>query len=218
MARVVLSVGCTIALFPAWPHVQVEEADIGLICLWMLAELAFGATIGLAVAFLAEALTFGAQVIGLQAGYGYASVVDPTTQAESDVLPVMAQLIAGLLFFTTGLHRLIIRAFAESVSRYPPGSFSISKGLVGAVTTLAAGMFSIGLRLALPILGLLFMADISLALVGRVNSQLHLGMHAFPVKMLIALFVLSLVVALCPALYQSYAADALRTIHRNLLP
>ncbi len=82
------------------------------------------------VSFITEFLTFGAQILGLQAGYGYASVVDPTTQADSDVLPVLAQLTGGLLFFTTGLHRYVISAFAASLERYPPGQFAVTPDLV----------------------------------------------------------------------------------------
>jgi hypothetical protein len=44
----------------------------------------------------------GAQVMGLQAGYGFATVVDPNTQADSTVLVTFSQVAAGLLFFATG--------------------------------------------------------------------------------------------------------------------
>ena len=76
--------------------------ELSTMVLWMFSELALGICIGLAVSFIAEAIVFGAQALGLQAGYGYASVVDPTTQSRFNVLPVLANLCAGLLFFTTG--------------------------------------------------------------------------------------------------------------------
>jgi flagellar biosynthetic protein FliR len=193
-----------------------DDLDIGTLILWMIAELAFGAAIGLAVMFIAEALAFGAQIIGLQAGYAYASVVDPMTQAESDVLPVLSQLAAGLLFFTTGLHRLLIRAFSDSLHKYPPGAFHMSTELGKAMIALASGVFSVGVRLALPVVALLFMTDVALALVGRINSQLHLGMHAFPAKMLLGMMLLAVVLAVWPALYQGYASGVIDTIRRTL--
>ena len=48
-------------------------------------------------------------------------------------------------------------------------------------------MFSVGLRLALPVVALLVMVDVALALLGRLNPQLQLLSLAFPVKMLTAL-------------------------------
>ena len=53
-------------------------------------------------------------------------------------------------------------------------------------------MLSTGLRLALPIIAVLMMVDISLALIGRVNAQLQLMTIAFPVKMMVGLSMLGL--------------------------
>jgi flagellar biosynthetic protein FliR len=218
MARIILALSCAFALFPRWPDLSGREATLGLVAVWLISELAIGISIGLVVAFLSEALTFGAQVMGLQAGYGYASVVDPTTQADSDVLAVMMQLIAGLLFFTAGLDRYVIRAFADSLDRYPPGAFLMTRDLAQLVIRLGSGIFTVGLRFAFPVLALLFMTEMVLALVGRVNSQLHVGMHAFPVKMLLTLAILSGVLATTPQLYERFATEAFQTLRHTLLP
>src|ERR1035437_9144966 len=89
-ARVVLSVSVTLALFPQWPHVG-GEASAGLLAVWMISEAALGIGIGLAVAFVTEAVLVAAQTMGLQAGYAFASMVDPHTQADSGILVVFAQ-------------------------------------------------------------------------------------------------------------------------------
>jgi flagellar biosynthetic protein FliR len=61
-------------------------------------------------------------------------------------------------------------------------------------------MFSSGLRLALPILAVMTMVDISLALLGRINAQLQLVTIAFPVKMLVGLALLASLAPMFPAL------------------
>ena len=68
----------------------------------MLAEAGIGIAVGLAVAFLTEGFQMGAQIISLQAGYSFATTIDPTSGADSGVLLTIAQLTAGLLFFATG--------------------------------------------------------------------------------------------------------------------
>jgi flagellar biosynthesis protein FliR len=215
-ARVALALAATIALFPRWPMVDPSHFELSTMVLWMFSELALGICIGLAVSFIAEAIVFGAQALGLQAGYGYASVVDPTTQADSNVLPVLANLCAGLLFFTTGLHRLVISAFVASLDSFPPGNFTIPRELAQAVIHLGSNIFTVGFRLALPIVGLLLMTDIALALLGRMNSQLQLGMHAFPAKMLLTLSMLAVVLIVAPNLYSAYAGEVFRTLHVSL--
>lgn len=215
VARIVFALASAIALFPRWPSIDAHAVTLGTLAEWLISEGALGMAIGLMVSFITEFLTFGAQTLGLQAGYGYASVVDPTTQADSDVLPVMAQLTSGLLFFTTGLHRLVVSAFAASLDRYPPGQFAITQGLAQTVIQLSANVFSVGLRLALPVIGLLLMTEIALALLGRVNSQLHLGMQAFPAKMLLTLVTLASVLLVVPVLYQAFAAEVFENIRRS---
>ena len=56
---------------------------------------------------------------------------------------------------------------------------------------LGSNLFSVGVRLALPVVALLVMVDVALALMGRLNAQLQLLSLAFPAKMLVALLVLA---------------------------
>lgn len=74
-----------------------------------------------------------------------------------------------------------------------------------------------GLRLALPIIGLLLMTEITLALLGRINSQLHMGVHTAPIKMMLTLVALSSILAVTPHLYTTYAEEVFATIRRNFL-
>ncbi len=119
LSRVVMALGCTIALYPRWPTVQVSELSLTTMLALLASDTALGVSVGLMVSFLSEAFTVGARSLALQAGYGYASVIDPVTAADSDVLGVLAQTLAGLLFFTLNLHRVLIRIFADSLETYP---------------------------------------------------------------------------------------------------
>ena len=67
-----------------------------------------GLAVGLAVAFLTEGFQMGAQIISLQAGYSFATTIDPNSGADSTVLITISQLAAGLLFFATGMDRLML--------------------------------------------------------------------------------------------------------------
>ena len=209
IARAVFSMAVTLALYSHWPLVDVTKTTIGALAVALAGEAAFGLAAGLLVGFLSEALTLGAQLIGLQAGYGYASVVDPTTQADSDVLQVVARLTGGLLFFAFGLDGQILRALALSLEVHPPGQFVLTRTLVATVFGLAANIFALGLRLAFPVLGLLLLTEISLALVGRLSSSLQLGHSAAPLKMLLTLGILAAILKIVPNIYLGYAKQVL---------
>jgi flagellar biosynthetic protein FliR len=214
-ARVILAFGITVALFPLWPHITAYPSA-GTLVMWLIVEAALGIGIGLGVAFVTESFAVGAQALSMQAGYAFASTFDPNTQADSGVMVVFMQIASGMLFFATGLDREVIRVFARSMETYPAGSFVLTRGAAAQVLTVGSTMFSTGLRLALPIIAVMVMLDIALALLGRVNAQLHLTTVAFPVKMLICLTMLGWLAVLFPVLYRAESGVAL-TMARGLI-
>jgi flagellar biosynthesis protein FliR len=215
-ARIMLCVALTLSVYSYWPEVTHPVASLATLVAFMLKELALGTAIGLAVAFVSETLVFAAQVLSLQAGYGYASIIDPTTQADSGVLMVVAQLLAGLLFFAVGLDSHLMRALASSLIVYPPGSFTPTAAIALEVLKLAGSVLSVGLRLALPIAGLMVLVDVSLAVLGRLHTQIQLVNLAFPLKMLLSLSVLASLLVVAPRLFERASLEAL-TFIRALL-
>lgn len=209
--RIVLALSLTVALLPVWPDVATNPG-IGQLTAWAFREAGFGLMAGLAVQFLMDGFQIAAQMIGLEAGYGYASTVDPTSQADSGILQIMLTLATGILFFTLGVDRALIRAVAASLERFPPGSpgawTQASQGMEG-ILRLGNDMLVLALRTAVPVTAVLLMMDVSLALLGRMQQQLQLLSLAFPVKMLAAVAMLA---ALAPALPKLFASAAAHTI------
>jgi len=202
--RIALCLAITLGAYPLWPVLH-EVPDSGTLVGWLLMEVALGLTVGLVVGFLTEAFGLFGQMISLHSGHSFASTIDPTTQADSGLIVVMAQSVAGLLFFTLGLHREVIRIFCRSLETHPPGTFSLSAATVEGVIRIGATIFSTGLRLSFPVIGLLMMADLALALVSRINAQLQLNTLAFPAKTLATLAILALLMPVAARVYQEYA-------------
>ena len=207
-ARIGLAAGLTLALSARWPVIDPGSISAGRLAGWALAEAATGIGIGVAAAIVLEAFVLAAQILGLQAGYAYASTIDPNTEADSGVLLVFAQLAASLMFFAAGLDREVLRLFAWSLDRVPPGQFGFGPSAVPAIIRLGAILFSVGLRLALPVVALLVMVDVALALLGRVNAQLQLLSLAFPLKMLLTLVVFGWGTLLFPRLLRELSGHA----------
>jgi flagellar biosynthesis protein FliR len=63
---------------------------------------------------------------------------------------------------------------------------------------------------------LLFLIDLSIGLLGRLNSQLQMLALAFPVKMVAAMGALSFLVFLIPKLYQQSANAAFSALGKLL--
>jgi flagellar biosynthesis protein FliR len=218
IARAVLALSLTLALAPRWPAVDATAVNVMLMTGWLLAEAAMGLAVGLAVSFLMEGFQLGAQIISLQAGYTFATTIDPTSGADSAVLLTIAQLAAGLLFFATGLDRQVLLALAQSLSTQVPGHLEISPAMVNRLIQAGASIFSTGFRLVLPLLSLLLMVEISLALLARLNAQLHILMLALPVKMLLALTLFGWLLLIFPRVFGQTSGQAIQLIRALLAP
>jgi flagellar biosynthesis protein FliR len=216
--RITLSLVITVALQSAWPVTPVS-LNGGLTEVWlllerMLAEAGFGIAVGMVVALLLESFPLAMQILGIQAGYGYASTIDPNSEADSGVLVVLAQLTAWMLFLAFGIERRVIRALAISLDRYPAGAFAISPEARSAVLSLGSAVFSTALRLALPMVALLLLVDLTFALFGKLHAQLQLLSLAFPAKMLATLGMLALLSQAFPGVYEGIAAKGVAALAR----
>ena len=214
--RVALALGFTLALYGQWPVVATDNVTVAVLAGWALSEAAVGLAIGVSVAIALEAFSLAAQVLGLQAGYAYASTIDPNSEADSGILLVFAQLMSGMLFFAMGLDREILRLFAISLEKVPAGEYVFSRATAEPLIRLGATLFSVGVRLALPVVALLVMVDVALALVGRINSQVQLLSLSFPAKMLTTLILLSWMAGMFPRILREISGQAWIAAYRML--
>jgi flagellar biosynthetic protein FliR len=210
-AKIVLSLGFTMILWPQW-KAPAGSLSIGELVTGIAAEVALGIAIGLAVAVVLEIFQVAAQVVSLQAGFGFASTVDPSSGADSTVLLTTAQITAGLLFFATGADRLVVRALADSLRLCPPESFAMNPHWADAMIRFAGTVFGLGLRLAAPVIALLLLADGSLAVLGRIQTQIHLVSLTMPLKLGAAMLLVASTLMFQPRVFGTAMENAIRLI------
>jgi len=217
-ARIILSLALTFTLLPAWPAVSADQLSLGRLAGWLAAQFAFGMLVGAAMALFLEGLQLAAQMIGLQAGYSFASTIDPSTQADSTTMQMMMQLFAGYLLFAFGMDRQLIRILATGLGG-DPGNARFLTSLSGeSLIRLGGGIFSTGLRLAMPVMALLLLLDLALAVLGRFHQQMQLISLSFPLKMLAGLTMLASILTLYPAVLHKLAEHMLGTLMRLSTP
>lgn len=215
--RPLIALALSLPLLHRLPELPPEAITPGGLLLWCVAEVTLGLLWGLTVHFLIESFVLGAQFLALQAGFGYASIIDPSTQADAGLLQILAQLMASLLFFATGLHRQILFLMAESITRIPPGQFTVGLDTASRLVALGALMVEVATRLAMPLLALLILIDLALALLGRVQAQLQLLPMVFPAKLLATLLVLGLLTPAYTRVYQAFGRDIVRFLNGVVL-
>lgn len=214
MARVLLIFCITICLFPRWPAVNPDQIGLSRFILIVLSETAFGLSLGLALSLLTESFQLGAQIISSQTGFSFASTFDPASEADSSILQVLCQLLAGFLFFSLQIDHQLLTMFARSMDFFSPGTHQPDWKTAQSIIHLGSMMFVTGIKLALPVASLLFLIDIALATISRIQPQMQLLLMAFPAKILLTLFFLASCLMLWPQVYERLARQLIEiTFH-----
>ncbi len=214
-AKIVISLAFTVMLWPEWESssaMNTSGVTVGRIVSGLASEVSIGLAIGLTVGIVLEVFQIAAQIVSLQAGFGFASTIDPTSGADSTVLITLAQLTAGLLFFATGGDRMLVKVLADSIRLCPADSFALKAGWTEILARFFGTIFSTGLRVAAPIVALLLLADVSLAVLGRMQQQLHLVSLTMPIKLAATMLLLSVTLAFQPGIFESAMATGVRLI------
>lgn len=212
MGRIVLVLGITFALMPVWPAVHLNPLSGGQFLLAVVGEMACGLLLGLAVAFLNGTFQMAAQTISMQAGFSFASTFDPSSDADTTVFQMMAQLLAGVLFFCLGVHRQLLRLLARSFDVFSPEKTVLNASSVHALAVLGAMMFGTGLRFGLPVVALLLLTEVAVALLNRLHAQLYLITLTFPAKTALSFAFLAALLIRWPALYEQTARHVFETL------
>jgi flagellar biosynthetic protein FliR len=210
--KIILALGFTMILWPEWKGSVIAEPGIGRIVAGLAGEAAMGFAIGLVLAIVLEVFQIAAQVVSIQAGFGFASTIDPSSGADSTVLLTLAQITAGLLFFATGSDRLLVRALADSLRLSPPESFILKRAWAEAIIHFSSSIFAAGLRLAAPVVALLLLTDVALAVLGRVQAQIQLVTLTLPVKLAASMLLLAATLVFQPRVFGGMMTQGIHLI------
>ena len=129
-------------VFPLTPSGLAVPATISGALALTVSEVSLGLVFGLSIQFLHEGVLIGSQILSVQAGYSYASTIDPTSDADSSVLQVILVLGASLFFLTLGLDRILLKAVVASFDAYPPGAFVAQASTASSVISISGELFS----------------------------------------------------------------------------
>ena len=153
-------------------------------------ELAIGLSIGFVGRLIMAAGSFAAEVASVQIGLGLATTLDPSLGSQVTVLTRLYEWTLLGLFLALDVHHLVLAAALESFRVVPIGDTALAVGGAGTLVSLGGRIFSIGLSLVAPTLGILFVLNLVLALASRAVPQLHLIVVGWPITVLVGLLLL----------------------------
>lgn len=202
--------------FILFPIVQyntsfVAPNSVPALTLILFKEFLIGFVLGYCANILFVGIELGVNTFAVQMGLSADQALNPTSGGQSPVITQAYTYLATMLFIALGAHQWLFSAIYNSFKSMPVGyTFAFSPELVGQVVTMTSQLFSIGLGIALPIFGVLFITDVLLGFTSKMMPQMNIFMVSMPLKIYLGLL-LSLIFMRPMAEYMSVLIERFLT-------
>lgn len=187
-------------VFLAWimyytMDIPVFEMDASYYLL-IIKEALVGLLIGFSAYMMLSAIQIAGGFIDFQMGLAIANVIDPQTGVQSPLVGQYLYMFALLFLLATNGHHLLLDGIFYSYRFIPIDQYFINfgnEGLLEFVIMSFNQMFIIAFQMAIPVVGSLFIVDVSLGILARTMPQLNVFVVGLPIKLFVSFVVIFIV-------------------------
>lgn len=193
--KVWLAASIAFILFPIVQNTTsfTVPTSVPALTLILFKEYLTGYAIGFCANILFVGIELGVNTFTVQMGLSADQALNPASGGTSPVLTQSFTYLATMLFIGLGAHQWLFAAIYNSFKSMPVGYvISFSPGMVEQIVIITGQIFSVGLGIAIPIFGILFITDILLGFTSKMMPQMNIFMVSLPLKIYLGL-ILSLI-------------------------
>ncbi len=188
--KVLLALVLTACVYPVIPPQVPLELNMATLGLAIGSEMLIGMVIGYGASLPLAGLQVAGHMMGQQMGLMAAQVFNPDFDDQTEVVGQFMYLVALTVFLLLGGHRQMLTALVHSFDNIPLGGFVPGEDIVQFIIGLLAAMFELGVRVAAPLVCLVFLESIAMGFVARTVPQLNIFSLGFPVRIILGFFLL----------------------------
>ncbi|MBU1867649.1 MAG: flagellar biosynthetic protein FliR [Candidatus Margulisbacteria bacterium] len=161
----------------------------------LILEIGIGYTIGFICNILFLAIQAAGELMDTQMGLSVASALDPVFGAQISVIGRTTFMLALTVFLIFDGHHMILSALNQSFTVLPAGKVPnfASPDLMMQMISLGSALWLSAVKLASPIILMIFLTDFAFGIVSRVAPQVNVFQLGFQLKPVVGLFGISLV-------------------------
>ena len=172
------------ASLPAMPLIPLDSPQVFMV---VLQQVLVGVSLGFAVRVVFAAVELGGELIGLQMGLNFAGFFDPVTASQGTATARFFSTIVGFLFVLINGHLAIIAALVKSFEVFAVGDEPFAFLRQVQPQRWGTEVFSLGLWIALPLVGMLLFVNLVLGVISRVAPQISIFWVGFPLTLSVGL-------------------------------
>lgn len=150
-------------------------------------EVVAGLTLGFLVSLCFTAFRIAGNYMDLQMGFSMMSMFDPNSSSNTTLLERLMYWFCMVIFLIVDGHHMLIKSLLDSFATIKLGSFFLAQGSINIIIKAFIMYFSIALKIAIPIMLIILITDLTMSLVARTVPQLNIMILGLPIKILIGL-------------------------------
>ena len=197
LAKTLLALGLAFAVVPSASRAGIPT-DTAALLGTALQEALIGASLGFVTFLVFQAIQAAGDLIDVFGGFSLAAAFDPLNQNMNSVHGKLFSMLSMMLLFATNAHLLVIGGLLKTFDRMPVGTVWQPADVTQVIMVAFGMFFTTAVQIALPLVGVLFLADLGLALLTRVAPQLNAIGIMFPAKIGLTLLTVGLSFAVLP--------------------
>lgn len=180
----------TIAIMPAIPATHVDQL-LSLNTAILVAEQSIiGFMLGFITVMVINTFTLAGQIIAMQSGLGFASLVDPASGMNVPAVGQFFLILSSLLFWVMDGHLAYIQFVVASFDTLPIGADALDSMKFKEIAEWGRWMFATALSLALAPLTAMLLINFSFGTMTRAAPQLNIFAIGFPITMMAGLLIM----------------------------
>ena len=187
--RLVLALGITWVIAPTIhdiPDISPLSAH-GIVLIAQ--QLIIGFIMGFMVQVLFQICVVGGQMIAMQTGLGFATLVDPVNGINVASISQLYLMSSNLIFLAFNGHIWLIKTLHSSFSTLPVALNVIDVHSFYSLMSLGSWLFSSGLMVALPAVTAILLVNLSFGIMTKVAPQMNIIAIGFPLVMVLGLVI-----------------------------
>ncbi len=155
-----------------------------------LNEMCIGLLLAMTVRMVFFAVELAGHLISYEIGLMASNSVNPLLGSTDATITTLLYYFSLLLFFVSGVHYDVLKAFIMSFELLPIGAFFLKASPTVEFVEEVSHVFVIGTLMAAPFIALNFLVNVSFAVLGKAVPKMNVFMTSFAIRILSGLMVL----------------------------
>jgi flagellar biosynthetic protein FliR len=186
--RFFLSVVLSVVVMLILPHLPTVPTSSLALVIMGVEQVALGIVAGFVFSIVFEVFLIAGQIIALQTGMGFASMMDPNI-GQVTILSRVYWFAVLILFLSMNGHLQLIKMMIDSFTVMPLTATHMHPNTFISLIKFSQVVFSGGITIAIPTVIALLVVNFTFATMTRSSPQLNIFSIGFPITLTFGLFI-----------------------------